>query len=351
MSEQNDQGEKSHEPTQKRLDTAREDGNIAQAPDLTATAAYAGLFLVILAAGPALVRDVGAALTAPIAHADAPGEWPRIEAYAKDVAWGLAPLFLAPVAAVLAVLAATRAVTFAPKKIAPDLSRISPIAGAKNKFGPTGLFEFAKSSTKLTVISIAVGLWFTLRLDRIVGLSAAEAPSLLVEIGQTVRVLLIVVLGITVPLAVLDMLWQRFDHRRKLRMSHQDLKDEAKQAEGDPHAKSQRRRRAQELAGNRMLQDVPDADVVIVNPIHIAVALKWDRGRGGAPVCVAKGQGEIAERIRERAAEHGVPIHRDIATARSLHATVEIGAEVPRDTYRAVAAAIRFADHVRRKAK
>ncbi len=350
MSGDTDQAEKSHEPTQKRLDTAREDGNIAQVSDLTATAAYAGLLIVIVAAGPAMVRDVGGALSAPLAHADAPGELPRIGAYAGAAVRGLAPLFLGPVAAVLAVLAATRAVTFAPKKLAPDLSRISPIAGAKNKFGPTGLFEFAKSATKLLVIGVAIGLWFALGLDRIVGLSAAEAPNLLVEIGRTLRLLLIVILAITVPLAILDMLWQRFDHRRKLRMSHQDLKDEAKQAEGDPHAKSQRRRRAQELAGNRMLQDVPDADVVVVNPIHIAVALKWDRARGGAPVCVAKGQGEVAERIRERATEHGVPIHRDVATARSLHATVEIGAEVPRETYRAVAAAIRFADHVRRRA-
>jgi flagellar biosynthetic protein FlhB len=152
-------------------------------------------------------------------------------------------------------------------------------------------------------------------------------------------------------IGAVDFLWQVSEHHRKNRMSHEELKEEVKQSEGDPHMKQQRRQRGMDIATNRMLRDVPSADVVIVNPTHYAVALKWDRGKVGAPVCVAKGVDEIAARIREVAAEAGVPMRRDPATARALHASVEIGQEILPEHYRAVAAAIRFAEAMRAKAR
>jgi len=152
-------------------------------------------------------------------------------------------------------------------------------------------------------------------------------------------------------IGLIDLLWQRYDHARKLRMSFQDMKDEHKSSEGDPHTKAQRRQRGQEIATNRMMLDVPKADVVIVNPTHYAVALKWDRRPGRAPECVAKGTDDIAARIREMAAEHGVPIHSDPPTARALFGSVEIGDEIEPKHYRAVAAAINFAEKIREKAK
>jgi flagellar biosynthetic protein FlhB len=124
-----------------------------------------------------------------------------------------------------------------------------------------------------------------------------------------------------------------------------------KEAEGDPHLKQHRRMRAQELAMNQMMADVPGADVVIVNPTHYAVALAWDRGPGSAPVCVAKGRDQVAARIRETARQAGVPVHADPPTARALFATVEIGAQIAPEHYRPVAAAIRFAEAMRRKAR
>ena len=156
---------------------------------------------------------------------------------------------------------------------------------------------------------------------------------------------------IAVTIAGVDLVWQRFDHARRLRMSYQDLREEARQSEGDPHMKAQRRSRAEAIATNRMLLDVPKADVVIVNPTHYAVALKWSRAKGSAPVCVAKGEDEVALRIREVAATAGVPVHSDPPTARALHATVEIGREIAPEHYRAVAAAIRFADRMRQAAR
>jgi flagellar biosynthetic protein FlhB len=134
-------------------------------------------------------------------------------------------------------------------------------------------------------------------------------------------------------------------------MSHQEIREETKQSEGDPYMKAERRQRGREIATNRMLLDVPKADVVIVNPTHYAVALQWARTRGSAPVCVAKGQDDVALRIREIAAEAKVPIHSDPPTARALHAAVEIGHEIRPEHYRAVAAAIRFADRMRKAAR
>jgi flagellar biosynthetic protein FlhB len=134
-------------------------------------------------------------------------------------------------------------------------------------------------------------------------------------------------------------------------MTRQEMTEEHKESEGDPHFRAHRRQRGQEIALNRMLQAVPEADVVVVNPTHYAVALKWNRKDRRAPVCVAKGQDEIAARIRERAIEAGVPIHRDPPTARALHAALDVGDEIGREHYQAVAAAIRFAEAMRKKAR
>jgi flagellar biosynthesis protein FlhB len=128
---------------------------------------------------------------------------------------------------------------------------------------------------------------------------------------QSLVVLLTITCLIAITIAGVDLVWQRFDHARRLRMSYQDLREEAKQSEGDPHMKAQRRSRAEAIATNQMLLDVPKADVVIVNPTHFAVALKWSRARGTAPVCVAKGEGAVALRIREVAETAGIPIHSD----------------------------------------
>jgi flagellar biosynthetic protein FlhB len=181
----------------------------------------------------------------------------------------------------------------------------------------------------------------TIHLDP--GLATAELLRL--AIG-----LLAIVLAISLTIGGIDFVWQRAEHLRKHRMSRKEMTDEQKDAEGDPMMKQQRRQKAMEVANTQMLADVPEADVVIVNPTHYAVALKWSREAGSAPVCVAKGVDHVAARIREVADESAVPIHSDPPTARALHATVEIGQEIPPDHYQAVAAAIRFAERIRQEA-
>jgi flagellar biosynthetic protein FlhB len=352
-----DDVEKEHAPTQKRLDDARARGEVPRSPDLATAAAYGGFLIAAVAAGPTSLQSLGTMASALLAQADrlAPlalnGGAPVIGGAMAAVAAALAPFLLLPALAVLLALLAQRALIFTPENLAPRLSRISPLATLKHKFGPDGLVEFTKSVVKMLLVSVILFQFLRLNAGDVLAslhLDAALGTALMLE--QTV-VFLALVLAVSLALGGLDYLWQRHSHIRRNRMSRQDLIDEQKGAEGDPHMKAQRRARGQEIATNRMLLDVPKADVVIVNPTHYAVALRWTRGTGRAPVCVAKGADAVAARIREVAAVAGVPIHRDPPTARALHATVEIGAEIRPEHYRAVAVSIRFAEAMRRRAQ
>ena len=221
----------------------------------------------------------------------------------------------------------------------------------KNKFGRGGLFEFAKSTVKLCIYSIVLGVFLYSKLPEILSTLYLTPALIGVSLARLTLSFLLIVLAISLAIGAVDFMWQKAEHTRKNRMSRKEITDEAKQQEGDPHMKQKRRQRAQEIALNQMLADVPDADVIIVNPTHFAVALKWSRMPGAAPECVAKGVDEIAVRIREIAAESGVPIHSDPPTARAIFATVEIGRQIEPDHYKAVAAAIRFAEMIRKKAR
>lgn len=357
MSAPDDDSEKSHEPTQKRLEEARKKGELARSADLNTAAGYAGLALVATGLGAATVQRMAGAGLVLFDQADtlAPvflgGGLALAGGLTGAVALGVIPWFAGPGLAALVSILAQRSLVVAPQKLAPKLSRLSPIANAKSKFGRAGLFEFAKSAAKLTLYGLLLTVYLLRRLPEMLGsMHLSPGMAMATMLRMSVEFLLVVVV-ISALLGAGDYLWQVFEHLRKNRMSHQELKEEFKQAEGDPHVKQQRRSRGMAIAMNSMLADVPEADVVIVNPTHYAVALKWDRSAPGAPVCVAKGVDEIAARIREIAAENGVPLHRDPPTARALHATVEIGQEIRREQYRAVAAAIRFAETMRNRAR
>jgi flagellar biosynthetic protein FlhB len=246
---------------------------------------------------------------------------------------------------------AQRAMVFAPSKLQFKLSRISVVANAKNKFGLNGWFEFGKSFAKLLLYSICLGLFLNARLPEIIGSVAGHGRGVAAMMGRTCIEFLILALLIATVIGAVDAVWQHFEFRRKHRMSRKEIMDEAKDAEGDPHLKQQRRARAQAVASSQMMAEVPTADVIIVNPTHFAVALRWSRAKGAAPVCVAKGVDEIAATIRRVGQESGVPIHSDPPTARAIHATVEIGEEISEELYAPVAVAIRFAEDMRRRAK
>ena len=358
MSGQDDESDdKEHDASPQKLIEARKKGDIPRSTDLLMAAGIGGFLLALVTMGGWAVGRGGDAGMVLLDQADrlarlmATGSSGPLGGILFAFAGPPVALLLVPPVMVLAVIFATRGFVIAPDKIAPKLSRISLLATAKHKFGAEGLVEFAKSAVKLGLVSVILYAFLAARLEEVIAtVYLAPALSAAVLARLTIEFLFILLL-VAVALGGVDYLWQVHLFRQRNRMSRKEMMDEYKESEGDPHLKAARRQRAQEVATNRMLADVATADVVVVNPTHYAVALRWDRAKGGAPVCVAKGVDEIARVIRARAAEHGIPVHSDPPSARAIHATVELGQEVRSEHYRAVAAAIRFADAMRKKAR
>jgi flagellar biosynthesis protein FlhB len=356
MSGEDDDTDKEHDPSPQKLIEARKKGDVPRSPDLMMAAAIAGFLLALMALGGWAVQAAG---TAGMVLLDQSDRLSRLMTTGATGPLGgliiafagppLALLLLPPIAVVVAAVA-TRSFLITPGNLAPKQSRISPIATAKHKFGAEGLVEFAKSAVKLGLVSVILYMFLSARLEDILAtMYLTPAMSTVVLSRLTVEFLFILLL-VAVVLGGVDYLWQVHLHHERNRMSRKEMMDEFKESEGDPHLKAARRQKAQDVATNRMLTDVATADVVVVNPTHYAVALRWDRAKGGAPVCVAKGVDEIAAVIRARAIEHRIPIHSDPPTARAIFAWVELGQQVRTEQYRAVAAAIRFADAMRKKA-
>ena len=356
MSEE-DNADKEHDPSQKRLDDARKRGEVPKSTELITAASYGGLLLAGLVAGESLMLRAGETGTMLLGQSDRmstlflTSATPPTAGLLLSLSATFAPLFLLPMAAALLAVLGQRALVFAPEKLAPKLSRISPFANAKQKFGREGLMSFAQSTGKLVLVSVLLGVFLVRHGDTILmSLHMTPAQSS-IAMMQILLDFLFLALLISVVIGGIDYLWQINLHSFRNRMSRKELMDEMKDSDGDPHAKQQRRQRGHEIATNRMLQDVARADVIIVNPTHYAVALKWQRSDRSAPICLAKGVDEIAARIREKAALSGVPLHSDPAAARALHATVEVGAPIRPEHYRAVAAAIRFSEAMRKRMK
>lgn len=349
-----DSAEKEHDPSSRRLDAARKQGDVARSTDLLAAGAIAGLCLAGAVGGPLILSAAAAAKgfldQAPTISTASGGVMaPAVGRLLIAMAGPAMMLLLLPALACLIILLAQRGLVFAPSKLQPRLSRISPLSAARQKFGAEGLFEFTKNSAKLVLVGSALGLFLIHHRDEVIASARLEpGPGLLFLLKLLGQFLMIsaVLSGI---IGAADLLWQHHALRRRNRMSRQEMLDEMKDSDGNPQAKATRKQRGQEIAMNQMLAEVATASVVIVNPTHVAVALRWRHGDPSAPVVVAKGIDEIALRIRAEARSAAVPIHSDPPTARAIHATTRIGAPISRDHYRAVAAAIRFAEKMRRK--
>ena len=354
--DQSSAADKTHDPTPQRLKRSRDQGEVPYSSEVTAASTYGAFFIaMIVFAGWCATRllselsiffhrpeDISVLL---LERGD--------DGFAGElmtrILFPLAPIFAVLMLAALASIFAQNAFAFAPTKLSPKLARLSIIDNAKQKFGMNGLSEFLKSAAKLSAVLGILLFAFKDRFFQLPELATRPAEA----VGEVILREIIFFGGLITAAAMLiaaiDWPWRQFQHRNKLKMTHQELKEESKESEGDPALKSARRQRAEAIATNRMMQDVPDADVVIVNPTHYAVALKWERGVRAAPQCVAKGVDETAARIREAAATAGVPIKRDPPTARSIYAVVEIGQEVKREHYAAVAAAIHYAEKMRKR--
>mgnify|MGYP000094005262 FL=1 len=355
---QDDDSDKSFEPTEQKLKKAREKGEVAKSTDLSVAASYLGLVVAFYAAGAGMVSETGTVLMSLFDQPDRLADQlfsgnatPPVGGMIGAITRPLVPLFMIPAILVLLSILGQKALVFAPSKLEPKLSRISIISNAKNKFGRSGLFEFAKSAFKLTIYSICLGVYLSYRMPEMIASSGTGAFSVIKMLSELGMEFLVIALLVALPIGVVDAAFQHAEHRRKNMMSRKEVQDEHKDAEGDPHMKAKRRQKAQAIALGQMMGAVPDASVVIVNPTHYAVALKWEGGAGTAPVCVAKGVDEVAAAIRKVANEKAVPIHSDPPTARALYATIEIGEEIHEEYYAPVAAAIRFAEEMRERAK
>jgi flagellar biosynthetic protein FlhB len=255
--------------------------------------------------------------------------------------------FLAPVVGVLMVfgLAASvlqNAPRMAKDRIQPKLSRLSPIQGFKRTFGVQGWVELAKALVKFLVVFAVVALLARVEAWRVVSAMYADPtqiPELILSL--TIRLLSAVCVAIVV-LVIADIAFSRFKWKKDLRMTRQELKDEHKQAEGDPLVKARMRSLARDRARRRMIADVPRATIVIANPTHYAIALRYVREEGGAPTVVAKGQDLVALKIREIAAAHGIPVIEDKPLARSMYDAVEVDRPIPPEFYRVVAELLYF---------
>lgn len=346
--------DKSFDPTPARIARARREGDVPLSREANAAAAYLGLFFAVIAGAGASASAIAVGLAALHDRPEAfsPSSAPGALSHVIAETLGPALVFIAaPVAVTIAALALQQNVVIAAARIKPKLSRLSPAANAKRKFGPDGVMDFFKSLSILLFIGWGFFAVYADRFMDLPGVARARGEAVAGMIAAEAALLIGAVTAFALVVGVGDVLWARLRHKKRLMMSLEEIKRDAKETEGDPHFKAARRDRARAMATNRMLSDVPKANVILVNPEHYAVALKWDGPKAGPPVCVAKGVDKMAEKIRELAAIHGVPVRRDPPAARAIFAVVEVGEEIRREHFAAVAAAIHFAEAVRRKAK
>ncbi|MFZ3005276.1 MAG: flagellar biosynthesis protein FlhB [Phenylobacterium sp.] len=348
MADDSDPESKTEEPTAGKLSKAREQGDVPKTPDLPTLAAFAAAASVIAFAGGSMCRDLAVALMPFIAHPDSisveGGGSQDVLLYVMKAG---APLILGVMfAAAIAGAAGNLVQTglmFTPSKVFKfDYKKISPTAGLKRMFGPDALMQFLKSLVKIGLVGWIGYLVVKPHMAEFTQLSAMDPMSILPFAAKLIRNLAFSIAGFLLLIAGLDWFWQKQRFMKRQRMSKEDLKEEYKQTEGDPHIKGKQKQLRMVRARQRMMQNVPNATVVVMNPTHYAVALKYEAGGEGAPQCVAKGMDAIALRIRKVAEDAGVPVIVDPPLARALFASVEIEEFIPQKHYEAVAKIIGF---------
>jgi len=344
-------GEKTEKPTPQKLKKARKEGQIPRTQEL-------GTWLGTAAASVLLPMLVGKAfdeVQTLFIQIGAVADQPETSALTALLGQALSVFMVCLLPMALGMMfvgtlssAAQGGVTFATKSMKPTLNKLNPFPGIKRMFGTQGIWE----ATKAIIKTIALGVVIITTSDKAQELVAASGALPLSEVTRTFcdsAVLMFRVVGITgLSIAIADYVVVRKKMMKKLKMSHTEIKQEHKQAEGDPHVKAQRRATQMAMSRNRMMSEVADADVLLVNPTHVAVALKYDPMKG-APRVVAKGAGEVAAKLRARAEECRIPMVADIPLARALHGSCEIGQEVPAQLFTAVARVLAFVMHLSTK--
>lgn len=347
MAEDTDDSQKTEDPTQKKLDEARKKGQVATSRELMNFFTLFGGALVVIMLSPSVASGVSELvfpfIERPHLIATDGGS---LRLVARDLLLGLLGALAVPFL-LLVVLAAAGSIVqnglvVSVERIVPKPEKINPLNGLKQKFSLRTLVEFLRDMLKMVIVGgiITWVVWPELRDIEI--LPQIELPQLLERLWELVVLMMIALLSALAVIAGLDFAYQKYEFIKSMRMSKQEIKDEMKQSEGDPQVKGRIRQIRMDRARARMMQAVPQADVVVTNPTHFAVALKYDIGNMEAPICVAKGQDRVALKIREVAAANDVSVVENPPVARALYATVEIDQQIPPEHYQAVAKIISY---------
>jgi flagellar biosynthesis protein FlhB len=342
-----DKDSKTEEPTSKRLGKARSEGDIPQSQEVKSLAMLIGALVVVGILGPWVASDLSAYMRGFIEHPDAiPLDGDSIGPLFLSIIWRVGVLLAFPVLVlVIAAFVGTLGqvgLVYTPKKITPRLENISPLAGLRRLFSSQSLVEAGKSIVKILVIGAMIGLLIVPTIESPDWLMGQDLEATLADIHRLIVVILFLVVLVMGALAAVDFVYQNWSHKEKLKMTKQEVKDEHKEAEGDPKVKSRIRSLRLERHRQRMITAVQKASVVITNPTHYAVALRYDQDSMAAPVVVAKGVDFLAKRMRQVAEIHDVPVVENPPLARALHASVEVDQEIPAEHYKAVAEVIGY---------
>lgn len=347
MAEDTEQSSKTEEASPQKLEAAKQKGDFAKTQDLPAWASLTAAASVIAIAGGWMCHNLAATLTPFVAHPESfeLADGGAVRVLRRALAAG-APVMIAVIGSAALAGAAGNLVqhgfVLTPSKLAPDLSRLSPQKGLQRMFGIDGLVQFVKSLLKILLVCVIAWMALKPHTAALQNLPALDVLALLPLAADILRALVFSVLAALGVIALVDWIWQRQRFLQRMRMTKQEQKEDFRQNEGDPHIKARLRQIRMERSRRRMMQNVPKATVVVMNPTHYAVALRYEAGDTPAPLCVAKGVDSLALKIREVAQAHGVSVIEDAPLARALYATVEIDEAIPREHYEAVAKVIGF---------
>lgn len=342
-----DDQEKSEEPTSKRLEKSRSEGQVLQSQEVKNWATLMGLSLSVIAAGPWIIQNMYPKLIPFLQSPHAMDLDPRhmqiiLADLISHMGLWLMPVFLVAIIAAVLSNVSIAGLVYSPSKMSPKLNRLDPIKGAKKIVSLQSIVEFVKDIAKLCIVA-AVGFSLVVPLLKDVStLAGIEVFAILDRMWSIAAAIIVGTTAVMTVVAFFDFFYQKYTYIKGLKMSKQEVKDENKNAEGDPQVKARLRRIRMERARQRMMAAVPEADVVITNPTHYAVALSYKLEEMGAPIVVAKGLDAVAFRIRAVAEEHEVPIVENPPLARALYATVDIDQEIPEEHYKPVAEVIGY---------
>ncbi|MEW6073159.1 MAG: flagellar type III secretion system protein FlhB [Planctomycetota bacterium] len=360
MAEFEDKEQKTEEATPRRREEAREKGQVALSSELVSAVALGVGLAALLVAGGALVEAVGELLVESLAalpvlgteELSVPGSSALVRTSLLSVAGVLLMVTLPAVA--IGALAGYGQVGFrvTPKAVELDPARVDPVKGFSRLFGARSLVRTLMAAAKVLLIVTAVAVIAWRHLPEIVALSDCEVGPLVAGVGHIALRCVAGALGVILALALLDLAFQRHQHGKDLRMTRQEVKEEYRLTDGDPHVRARIRQLQRQMAMRRMMDDVPKSTVVVTNPEHYAVALRYDRdakdaGAPAAPIVTAKGADHLARRIKEVARAAGVVLYEDVPLARALYAQGEVGREIPEGLYAAVAIVIGYVYRLR----